>query len=356
MTQLPLVRLSDLKNRAGQQEWLAANYPIQAPVRVNWDMTNACNLGCLHCYASSGKPMPGELTDEEALGFARQLVADEVANVTIAGGEPFIRPICLPVIEILAGAGVSTAVVTNGTFVTPEIARRLGELRLKRVSVSVDAPSAALHDHIRQREGSFANAVRALRLLGDAGVHTGLNMVVTATNIEQVPDAIELAIGLGCESVLLLRFMPVGRGREHADTLAASDEAFARLHGPFARHVQRWKKSLSLSTSDHSLLEAFQLAPDPSGLTLHAGCQAGRSLAWVDARGDVYGCVFLPIPFGNIRQSSLREVWGKAMVRDIRLATVKAGMECGSCTEATRNLVHLFKERPVRTAARRRST
>jgi AdoMet-dependent heme synthase len=348
VSQVPHVRLEDLKRRAGQPEWLAANYPLQAPVRVNWDMTNACNLGCVHCYASSGKAMPGELSDSEALAFAHQLVESQVANVTIAGGEPFIRPVSVPILETLTAGGISTAVVTNGTFVTAELAERLASLGLKRASVSVDAATAGLHDRIRRREGSFAQAVGALRLLRAAGVPTGLNLVITATNVEQVPDVMELAIGLGCESVLLLRFMPVGRGRDHAATLEPGDGAFIELRARFEPHIERWKRHLRISTSEHTLLDAFQLAPDPTGITLHQGCQAGRSLAWVDARGDVYGCVFLPIPFGNVRESSLREIWGRALVRDVRAATVKAGMECGDCAQATRNLVHLFRERPLR--------
>lgn len=330
------------------QVWLASNYPIRVPLRVNWDMTNACNLGCLHCYASSGKPMPGELTDEEVQEFAHQLVGEQVVNVTLAGGEPFIRPITMTAIEILTRGSVQVSVVTNGAFITPERARHLAELGIKRAAVSVDGATATAHDSIRLREGSFASAIHALRLLRDAGVTTSMNMVLTAKNITEAPDAIELAIGLGCASVLLLRFIPVGRGREHVKVLELGDDAFQRLAERIAPRVERWRRDIKFATSDHFLLKALGIAADEGDdAVLHRGCQAGRSLAWVDARGDVYGCVFLPIPYGNVREASLREIWHRSIVRDVRTAAVQAGMECGGCAEATRNLVRFFRDRPV---------
>lgn len=339
----------------GIQTKIAMNYPIRAPLRVNWDMTNACNLGCLHCYAASGKPMPDELTDEEIVDFARRLADEQILDVTVAGGEPFIRPIAMSALEVLAKGDVRTSVVTNGTFVTPELARRLAELGLRRVHVSVDGASASTHDAIRVQPGSFAMAVRALRLLNDAGTTTGLNVVVTSKNIAEIPDVVELAIGLGCTAVSLLRFIPTGRGRQFAAMLAPSDDAMATLAASMKDRIDRWRRHLTFSTSDLGLYKVVGHSSDDGTVpfALHEGCQAGRTLAWVDARGDVYGCVYLPIPYGNVREASLREIWGRTIVRDVRVAAVESGMTCGSCIEASRNLVRFFKERPVSSPARR---
>jgi MoaA/NifB/PqqE/SkfB family radical SAM enzyme len=270
---------------------------------VHWDLTNTCNLSCLHCYASSGLPAPGELTDDEALAFARQLVEDAVAGVTIGGGEPLIRPVVLPIMEALAAGAVPTSVVTNGTLVDARMARRLASLGLRQVTVSVDAASEPVHDLVRQRAGSFVGAVRALRLLRAAGARTGLNMVLTATNVDQVPDVIELAIRLECESVLLLKFVPAGRGHRHAATLEPTDEAFHQLGTTLAAHAGRWGSELRVGTTEPRLVPALPPAVDPA-------VSRGRGAVRVDARGGAYGP--LPVCLGSVRKLPLRELWRRA--------------------------------------------
>jgi MoaA/NifB/PqqE/SkfB family radical SAM enzyme len=283
-------------------ERLSSSDPRPSPIAVHWDLTNTCNLGCLHCYAASGMPAPGELSDDEALAFARRLVHDRVGSVLVGGGEPFMRDATPPVLELLAGGGVATSVVTNGTLVSADLAGRLAAAGLRQVVVSVDAATESVHDQIRQRAGSFVGAVRALRLLRDAGVPTGLNMVVTATNVEQVPEVIELAIHLECESVELLRFVPAGRGREHAASLEPAADAFRALRPRLARHLERWRRELRVGTTDHRLHAALRPSPEPDGV------------AWVDARGDVYDRSAPRLRLGNVRESALGRIWRRGLM------------------------------------------
>lgn len=326
------------------QEWLAEHYPIQVPISVNWDITNACNLGCLHCYASSGKRFADELSDDEARAFATQLVEDKVLRVTIAGGEPLLRPVTVELLETLANGGVDVSFVTNGTLVNPDFVKKVKSIKLRGVAVSVDGSNASTHDAIRFRNGSFSSAIQALRLLSEAGIRTSLNMAVNTRNIHEVPDVIELAIGIGCQTVTLLRVQPVGRARNNPDLLLKEEEAIRQLASQLVPEVPRWSKHVRFTTSDPTLLKVLKADTDLS-VPIHSGCQAGRTLAWVDPRGDVFGCVYLPIRFGNVRESSLREIWTQKIVRDVRKAAVSNGLSCGSCSAAIAKMKDMFEER-----------
>ena len=137
---------------------------LSAPVNVTWEMTYACNLRCVHCLSNSGPKRNGELTTEECLQVINSLAAMKVFQLNIGGGEPFMRPDFLELMDYAHQKGMVTCISTNGTFIDKAVARRLDN-QLVYIQVSLDGASAASNDVIRGR-GSYAKVLKALDHLG----------------------------------------------------------------------------------------------------------------------------------------------------------------------------------------------
>jgi SynChlorMet cassette radical SAM/SPASM protein ScmF len=177
-------------------------------------LTDGCNLRCRHCWITpryvDGKPDPGEYLDLELL---KQAVAEAkplgLNSAKLTGGEPVLHPQFAEIVDFLTAEGLSLTMETNGTLIDAGLARHLKEeSSLYHVSVSIDGPTAAVHDPFRGVQGSFEAAVAGFRNLVEAGFHPQLIMSPHRGNVEYVDDVVALAVELGAGSV---KFNPVTR-------------------------------------------------------------------------------------------------------------------------------------------------
>ena len=205
-----------------------------------WHLTSRCNLACSHCY-QEGAPAPEP--DAAAIAKIANAAADTVAawgqaygigfspafNVT--GGEPLVLPGIMDVLALLKGKGFEVSLLTNGTLVDGEKARRLADL-LDSAQVSVEGPER-VHDAIRGR-GNLAKAMRGAELLAAAGIPVNLNVTLSKLNIDCIDEVISMARDAGAVRVGFSRLVPSGRGRDLAKEMLAPDEvrdAYSRLLG-----------------------------------------------------------------------------------------------------------------------------
>lgn len=135
-----------------------------SPIRIVWDLTYACPLRCIHCYSESGRRPARTLKREAMAQVVEAIIAARPLRVSFGGGEPLLAPWWSEAARRIRDAGIPVAVFTSGWLMTPEIAAALAECA-STVAVSIDGPSAAIHDRIRGRQGSFVRAMETLRLL-----------------------------------------------------------------------------------------------------------------------------------------------------------------------------------------------
>ena len=194
---------------------------------VSWNLTRRCNLACAHCYMSAhaGADTRGELTTAEC-----RRVIDEIAEVNpnvfliLTGGEPFLRKDLFEVAGAAAERGFTTVLGTNGVLLREAEARRMREHRVLGASISLDSTDRAKHDAFRRLPGAWDGAVRATRVLADAGLDFSLHMSVTDWNVAEVPAMIDLARALGARVLNFFFLVRTGRGRDLTDIDAAAYE------------------------------------------------------------------------------------------------------------------------------------
>ncbi|GHI03939.1 hypothetical protein AQI88_08310 [Streptomyces cellostaticus] len=301
------------------------------PMSVYWNITSICNLRCDHCLSRSGKKQPGELTHAQAMQLVDELVENRVFFLYIAGGEPLLRKDLFQVIERARAGGVRVYMATNGTYMTPEKAARIRDLELEDVLVSLDGVDARTHDRFRRVPGAYRDALRAMDTLLDAGVRMSVGTVVCRQTISQLDGMFDLLKDKGVPVWRLTGMCPVGRGHEIYYQTGLGVDEIRHLAGFVEAHTG--DPAVRVHLDDPLPMKIWALQGKAS--VQPAKCGAGRALCCVQYDGSVTPCVLFDHPVGNIKGSSLGEVWRTApFFSDMR--AVDADTLTGKCTSCSK--------------------
>ncbi len=345
---LPTVRALVNTARSIATYGLTTPQRFVAPLIVVWNITQACNLACKHCYQSAAyKPLSDELSWEE-----KQRVLDEMANnyipfVAFAGGEPLVCKDIWRVLEHCQRRSLHVTVATNGTMLTPEVCQRLAELGVKYIEVSLDSIDPDAHDAFRGLRGAWRRATEGIRNVARTpGLRAGMATCFTRQNVHTAEDMINLAKGLGCTTFVHFNFIPVGRGQEIAQydlTPAQRENLLCILN----RYLQEGEISV-MSTAPQFGRACLVYAPtDGLMATAHAGsgrggktrvlakylggCGAGRCYCSIQPNGKVNPCVYMPgNEVGDLRQAPLIDIWNNSLFA-VLSDRQDRGDHCGIC-------------------------
>ncbi|NMC70697.1 MAG: radical SAM protein, partial [Myxococcales bacterium] len=186
-----------------------------------WEITDACNLRCVHCEQSAGTRRPDELTTEEALRLADALVEAGVECVNLTGGEPLLRPDWPRLARRFADRGVRVVVITNGVLVDEAMVARMREAGVSGVGVSLDG-EREVHDDIRRPAtaglGSvYDRALRAIDLVGASPLDLAVITQLHRRNAGRLRELHECLASRRVAAWQLQICMPLGRLLEHTE-------------------------------------------------------------------------------------------------------------------------------------------
>lgn len=307
----------------------AVRLPVFRPSRpyhMVWLATNACNARCVHCSSDALKCKPNELTTEEAIHLFDELAAFGVLDVAVSGGEPLVRRDLFEVIAHARARGIRIGVGSNGSTIDDDTVRRLRELDIDRLQISIDGTEAT-HDRARRWTGLYGRSVAAIRraIAGELTV----NVCFTAhrLNHHELADVVASCAAWGVRRFNLSRFVPTGRGDRSLDLLpsewAGIMRQFEALRAELAGTIELTTHLAQRVLSDRSL----------ESCTGFVGCQAGLGQGCIDSEGNVTPCVMLPVIVGNIRAHSFAEIWESSpLLRDLRDRS-RLGGSCGACPD-----------------------
>ncbi|MCK5034899.1 MAG: radical SAM protein [Candidatus Sabulitectum sp.] len=309
--------------------------PYILPKSVIWEVTYRCNMRCPHCLTASGDPISGELDTQQALELINGLARDKILYLSLSGGEPFVRPDILTLLQAISQTNMRLDVATNGLMIPDEVYASLEELDLFQVQVSIDGIGEA-HDSFRGVAGSYTKALHTVKKLRECGVSVSLGTTVTPGNVDYLDDLIDLALSLGCSGYKAIPFISAGRGHNFADRLTLN----SAQHEKFCRVIERRSQELEgclrvVTETSYS----FLLKPPPKGYRAgKMGCSAGHDLLTIGADGTVYPCPFFhDLPVGKWDGSSLMGVWWNNPVlnRLRRFNLSDMAQSCQDCEYAT---------------------
>lgn len=335
---------------------------------VVWNFTNMCNLSCKHCYQDAGSsPAPDELTLEEKLNLVDRLVDSGVKICLLSGGEPLIHPDFFPVLERMVRKGMYTAVASNATTITKEVAMRLKKTGLNYIEISLDSVNPEKHDEFRGLAGSWHQAVEGIKNCVQIGVFTAVATVFTKNTMDEVDEMVSFAASLGAQRFVHLNFLPIGRGSQIADQDPTPWEREEILKRLFRRRRTAGIEILSTAPQyarvcieqslgidrdpDHVYLESlgektpWYFVESPTYFKIRVrgkvdvpsyavkGCGAGRLLCCIQPNGDVTPCMFIPSwVMGNLREETFRDIWVKMVAQPCFIDRESLEGGCGKCS------------------------
>ncbi len=326
-----------------------------APLLVVWDFTKRCNLRCQHCYAGAGpEPAPDELSLGEKMEVLRQLDEAGVPALAFSGGEPLASPDFWPVAAEAARRGFYVSVATNGTLLTRSVARRLREVGVRYVEVSLDSPNPEAHDRFRGVPGAWEAAVRGIRNAKAAGMEVGIATTATKHNYREIGDMVDLALELGADRLVVFNFVPTGRGAGMADADLSAAERGHLLEFLYGKLVEDNGLQVFSTSPSYAVIALgevemggrnrvvpthFADLPVPAGggsqavalAELLGGCGAGRIYCSVEHNGDVQPCVFLPVVVGNVLRDGFERIWRESPVLEVLRGRDSPDYACSSC-------------------------
>ncbi len=290
---------------------------------VVWNITRACNLKCVHCYAHarSGKD-DNELTHEEGLSLLDDLAAFGVPVVLFSGGEPLVRPDLPDLARYAVEKGMRAVISTNGTLITAEMARELKDIGLSYVGVSLDGMEA-VNDRFRGKEGAFRAALAGIRNCRSVGLKVGLRFTINRMNVAEIPAIFDLLEAEDIPRVCLYHLVYAGRGTslmdddlDHDGTRGAVDRIMDRtrdLH-------ERGKPKEVLTVDNHADGPYIYLRMKREGheragevmelLEMNEGNSSGRGIGCVSWDGKVHADQFWRhVSFGGVRERPFSEIW-----------------------------------------------
>lgn len=304
---------------------------LAMPLYVVWETTLDCNARCIHCYSDAAFGHgPVYWTPEESLDLIDQLADAGVMIVAFSGGEFLLRPDWERLTERAVESGLRVTFATNGLKVNGAVARRIKELGVTNVSVSLDGATAEVHDGIRRIPHIFEKACAAVGHLVRAGVRVTVNYTPMRVNQTQAEDVIDLAHRLGATKVNLTEYVYTTRGG--IDLMPLPSE-LGELMTRWTAAARRWKGKIEVDWHDCRVALILPGAEaDP-----YKGCGAGYTHCRITVDHDVTPCVVLPVPVGNLREQRFVDIWRTApelhRIRDRR--NIRGG-NCSECEHLSR--------------------
>ncbi len=306
------------------QEMSQRALDLGVPMSVHFDITYRCNERCVHCYLDHDDH--GELTTAEIKRVLEELADAGTFFLTFSGGEVLMRRDFFELLEYARHLMFNVRIKTNAVMIGPEEARRMVELGVDQVQVSIYSHRPEVHDAITKLPGSLRRSVEAIRFLTQLGLRVTIANVLMTSNMRDHAGVQALAGELGVQYTLDPTITPKMDG----------DTSILNLRIPGSE-----LKSVFRNESLVGNVEEFCAAPPAPDEDVMEGypCSAGHTLAYISPYGDVFPCVQFPLPSGNVRRQKFLDIWNHSSelneVRSIRARDLPVCSTCshvGTCT------------------------
>ena len=312
----------------------------QAPMLVIWEVTQACDLACVHCRASAqSERNPAELSTEQGYRLLDEIRSFGEPLMVFTGGDPLKRPDLYDLIRYSVKIGLRTNVTPSATpLLTAEAIEAFQAAGIARMAISLDGPDAATHDEFRGIPGTFDRAMFALRHARDIGLDTQLQTTVTRRNMGRLAEVAEIAKEVRTRMWSLFFLIVTGRAEESDDLLAPEyEQVFEFMYelsktAPFgvktteAMHYRRYVAQRI--KAEHGVTEN----PNAKGVAWRtAGVSDGKGFVFVSHTGEIFPSGFFPVSGGNVLSDSLTDVYRNSdLFLSLRDTSQRRG-KCGIC-------------------------
>jgi radical SAM protein with 4Fe4S-binding SPASM domain len=298
------------------------------PWSVHVDLTYRCNERCIHCYLDHEDH--GEMKTAEIKNVFEQLAESGALFLTLSGGEIFLRADLFELLEFARSLHFDISLKTNALLIDAERARKLRELSVRKIQISIYSADAEVHDAITKVRGSLERTLAAIRFLQAEGLKVKIACPLMKQNLMAYRNVQALAAELGVPYVLDMTITPKMDGDMGLLQLRSSTKELL----PILQDASLNPRACSTDSSD--------AVSFPTGSATSSGiesqayddipCSAGHNSCYISPYGDVFPCVQMPVATGNLRKQSFEDIWFRSAemnrVRAVRESQLPVCSQC----------------------------
>jgi MoaA/NifB/PqqE/SkfB family radical SAM enzyme len=298
----------------------------EAPQRVYWELTRACDLSCTHCRANANPCVdPRELSTAEIFRALEQFAAGSRPHIILTGGDPLKRRDFFDIVAHTVGLGLPCLVAPSATpLLTEDVIQTLAAMRVTAMSLSLDGSTPARHDGVRGVAGTFNRTISLARAIIDAKISLQINTLVAAQTRDDLADIYRVVQDIGAERWSLFFLIATGRGMTlGAMTPAESDEVLNWVidHGDGRRPV--------ITTTEAPHFRRLALAKHKKVRGM--GIRDGNGVMFISHTGEIQPSGFLPLTAGYARTEDPLQIYRESPLFRTLRQTERFGGRCGCC-------------------------
>jgi len=307
-----IISIEKIPGNPKKSKKITLKYPVSS---AQIEITNRCNLSCLHCFNDSGDPCPHELTTEEIFSVIDTLTSMGVHRVTLTGGEPLLHPEFFEITDHARKAPMSVNIFTNGTLITEEHINEFKKLHIGQFNISVDSVDETIHDTFRGKKGALKKTLHAITLLKEAGFPIRIATCLSQLNKDVAVDILQYCKTQDLTDIGVAPVRASGRG---VDGLAISPEEY---YDVVIKQFTYLKEEFP-----EGIFEAREVTGK--------GCSIARHSIGIKSDGTILPCPACnrEMGIGNVRDMNLEELWDNSeKLKTLRRIISKNNNTCKTC-------------------------
>lgn len=294
------------------------------PAHMVIHITEACNLKCIHCYASAGYSKKSHMKLETYKSLLDSLKNLGTLFLSVSGGEPLLHPDIVEILEYSKKLNMRVLLTTNGTLINKKIAKKLSELGVS-VQVSIDHSNSKKNDKFRGVPGAQKSAIIGIKNCVEFGVPVHTMTTLSKFNKNDISKMCNLFRKIKVDSICFERFCPVGRGKDESKIELGNNEFRLILE---KIKEENNKSKVPVTTTDPLYILIDKDIDKGVGC---GGCTLGLSGCAIFPNGDVTPCNRLLLKLGNINETPFRKIWEESEVLNILRKRSGLKGRCKNC-------------------------
>ena len=269
------------------------------PLYVTFEITLRCNLKCVHCYNFDReleyhprKQPRQELTDQEIYDILEQLHEEGCLFLAFTGGEALAHPRIEGFIRQACLIGMAVRLKSNGALLDERRVQRIADAGVSAIDISLYGANPLTHDAFVRQTGALHRTIEGARAARDLGIKVRFSLLLVQNNADQIERMIAIADELGVPYSVDAQMTARYDGSRSSLDVRINHESLEWLYRGPLRHLVAGLPNTSPSVQ----------------------CSCARAVCGISAFGEVYPCIGAPVPSGNLREHSFREIWRNSPV------------------------------------------
>ncbi len=297
---------------------------------AQWDINNECNLNCKHCRVSE-KNDNEKMSLNEAKNLLAQCWYNGITMLNLSGGEPFLRKDIFDILDY-AGKFEDIVITTNGTLLNENKCKKLSTYNNIKLSISLDGLEET-HDKFRRRKGAFKKVIDTLPLLNKYNIKYAIKYTLSKETSKDAIELLNFIAKIGAKEFNVRRVIIAGNANKD---MVLSNEEYKNIIRELIQSCRRL--DVKFRTGDPLLIPIFSEVwgidiKNDDLSKIYAGCQAGDEIIYIDYKGNVGACSYIPKFVDNIKDKPLDEILkNNKLFIDLREYKNKLEGKCNKCT------------------------